>query len=89
MSVNDVRDFLIKQMAELADSDMDAEKAKLVIEKAKASSQVAATYINSVRAEVEAVRVFDETGLLAGGVEQPAKIDRSNLIPFDGRKRVA
>ncbi|MEN1942690.1 hypothetical protein WCE55_02360 [Luteimonas sp. MJ293] len=85
MSVNDVRDYLLKQMAELADSDMDADKAKLVIEKAKASSQVAATYISSVRAEIEAARLVSDTGLLPGGVSKPEQVDWAKRLPFDGK----
>jgi len=71
MSVKDVRDYLLKQMAELADSDMDADKVKLAVERAKATSQAAATYISAVKVELDAVKVFDDTGLLPGGMESP------------------
>lgn len=76
MSVKDVRDFLLKQLAELADSDLTADEAKLVIEKAKATSQAAGTYIAAVRVELDAVKLFDETGLLPGAVETPVAIGR-------------
>jgi|GEM_PF-3282949 len=89
MSVKDVRDYLLKQMAELADSDMDADKAKLVIEKAKATSTAAATYVNAVRLELDAVRLFDETGLLPGAVEMPSAAARPKVITMDPAKRRA
>ena len=76
MSVEDVRGFLLKQLAELADSDMTSDEANVAIEKAKATSLVAATYVNAVRAEIEAVKVYDETGLLAGGVDAPLALPR-------------
>ena len=91
MSVKDVRDFLLKQLAELADSDMDQEQAKLAIEKAKATSQAAGTYIAAVRVELDAVKLFDETGLLPGAVETPVAMDRPKpqLVHSGPQKRVA
>lgn len=91
MSVKDVRDFLLKQMAELADSDMTEEQAKLAIERAKATSQAAGTYIAAVRAELEAVKLFDETGMLPADIETPQAIERPRpqVLSFDPRKRAA
>lgn len=91
MSVKDVRGFLLKQLAELADSDMTAEQAKVVIEKAKTTSQVAATYVNAVRVELDAVKLFDETGMLPGAIETPTAIDRPRpqVLSFDPSKRAA
>lgn len=91
MSVKDVRDFLLKQMAELADSDMDAEQAKLVIEKAKATSGIAAQYVAAVRVELEACKVLDETGMLPGGVDAPEAIERQKrqVLSFDPGRRAA
>lgn len=76
MSVKDVRDFLLKQLAELADSDMTEEQAKLAIEKAKATSAVAAQYIGAVRTELDAVKLFSDTGLLPGSVDAPTALER-------------
>jgi len=92
MSVKDVRDFLLKQMAELADSDMTADEAKLAIEKAKATSAVAAQYIAAVKVELDAVKLFDETGMLPADIETPQAIERPQpkVLSFDsGRKREA
>lgn len=91
MSVKDVRDFLLKQMAELADSDMTEDQAKLAIERAKATSQAAGTYIAAVKVELEAVKLFDETGMLPGAIETPTAIDRPKpqVLSFDPRKRAA
>lgn len=89
MSVKDVRAFLLKQLAELADSDMTAEEAKLVIEKAKTTSAVAGTYINAVRVELDAVKLFDETGMLPGAIETPEAIERPRpqVLSFDPRRK--
>lgn len=89
MSVRDVRDYLLKQMAELADSDMTADEAKVAIEKAKATSNVAAQYVAAVRVELDACRVMDDTGLLPGGVEAPQAVDRPQpqVLSFDARRR--
>lgn len=92
MSVKDVRDFLLKQMAELADSDMTEEQAKLAIERAKATSQAAGTYIAAVKVELDAVKLFDETGMLPSAIETPESIERPRpqVLSFDpGRKRGA
>jgi hypothetical protein len=89
MSVKDVRDFLLKQMAELADSDMTEDQAKLAIERAKATSQAAGTYIAAVKVELDAVKLFDETGMLPGAIETPEAIERPRpqVLSFDPRRK--
>lgn len=72
MSMKDVRDFLMKQLAELADSETTPEQQAQVIERAKASSQVAATYISAVKTELDAIRLFDETGKLPASIDEPS-----------------
>lgn len=71
MSMKDVRDYLLKQMAELANSDATHDEQVAIIERAKASSQVASTYISAVKAEIDAIRLFDETGRLPLSVDAP------------------
>lgn len=71
MSMKDVRDFLMKQLAELADSDATPEQQAQVIERAKATSQVASTYISAVKTELDAIRLFDDTGKLPASIETP------------------
>lgn len=71
MSMKDVRDYLLKQLAELADSDATQGEQALVIERAKATSQVASTYISAVKAEIDAIRLFDDTGKLPASVPEP------------------
>lgn len=89
MSMKDVRDYLLKQMAELADSDATAEEQAARIERAKATSQVAQTYIQAVKTELDAIRVMDDTGRLPLSVEAPARIERDgrvlSLEPTKGR----
>lgn len=72
--MNDVRDFLMKQLKELADSDASAEEMALKIERAKATSTVASTFIASVKCEIDAIETAHETGKLAGAVAQPQQL---------------
>ncbi len=68
MSMKDVRDFLLKQMAELADSDRKGEELTASIERAKATAQVATTYIGAVKTEIDAIKLLHETGRLPAAV---------------------
>lgn len=87
MSMKDVRDFLLKQMAELADSDATPEQQAQVIERAKASSTVAQTYIQAVKTEIEAIKLFDETGRLPAAVETPPMQGRDPVVlQFEGKR---
>lgn len=86
MSMKDVRDYLLKQMAELADSDATAEEQAARIERAKATSQVATTYIAAVRTELDAIRVMDDTGRLPSSVDAPARIGNDGrVLPFQSK----
>lgn len=74
MSMKDVRDFLLKQMTELADSDLSGDELAEKIKKAQATSLVATTYINSVKTEIDAIKVFEETGKLPVSIEAPQQL---------------
>lgn len=89
MSMKDMRDFLIKQMAELADSDRQGDELAATIDRAKASSLVASTYIQAVRTEIDAIRVLDETGRLPVAVEAPPVQRHGAVLSFDGGKEAA
>lgn len=77
MSVQTVRDFLIKQMAELAAVDTDTEEAsktvELAVAKARASAVVADAYTNTMRAQTDALRVAVDSGFLR---QDPANTKR-------------
>lgn len=89
MSMKDVREYLLKQLAELADSDATPEEQAQVVERAKASSLVASTYIQAVRTEIDAIRVLDETGRLPVAVEAPPVQRHGAVLSFDGGKVAA
>lgn len=78
MSVKDIRDYLLKQMAELADSDLSGEALAASIERAKATSMVATTYISAVRTEIEAIKLLDDTGRLPAAVESSDVVKPGN-----------
>lgn len=69
MSMKDLRDYLAKQLAELADSDASPEEMALRIERSKATSQVVQTYIGTVKAELDAIKLYSDTGHLPAFVE--------------------
>ena len=71
-TTQDVRDYLCKALAELADSTATTEEMAQNIERAKATSNVAAQYTNLVKAEIDAIRLMDETGRLPESVSAPA-----------------
>lgn len=87
MSMKDVRDFLLKQMAELADSEATPEEQAQIIERAKATSQVATTYIQAVKTEIDAIKLYDETGRLPIAVDAPPMEKRDGgVLRFEDRR---
>jgi hypothetical protein len=80
MSTKDVREFLRKQLAELADSDATPEEMALKIERAKATSQVASTYIAAVKVEIDGIRLADEIGVLPNSIEPGQAIERDQRV---------
>ena len=72
MNINDVRGHLGKAIAELSGaSDSTAEEQAQIIERAKAMSGAVAQYVAVVKVELDACRVYADTGLLPAGVEVP------------------
>lgn len=70
-TTQDVRDYLCKALAELADATATQEEMALNIERAKATSNVAAQYTNLVKAEIDAIKLMDDTGKLPMSVNVP------------------
>ena len=64
--MGDVRDHLVAMLEQLGDPDVKPE----VIERAKATSLVAGQYIAAVKTELDAIKLFDETGRLASAIEE-------------------
>lgn len=69
--VSDVRDHLVAMMERLSDDDLSPEQMESTIERAKASSALAAQYSNLVRQELEAVRLFQETTVVPTCIDAP------------------
>lgn len=70
-TMNDVRDFLMKQLAELADSEASPEVQAQIVERAKASCLVANSIVATVKTEIDAIRLLDDTGKLPAYVAMP------------------
>ena len=70
-TTQDVRDYLCKALAELADATATPEDMAQNIERAKATSNIAAQYTNLVKAEIDAIKLMDATGRLPVSVTAP------------------
>ncbi|WP_313415505.1 hypothetical protein [Stenotrophomonas sp.] len=81
--VSDVRDHLVAMLERLGDDDLSAEQMGQVIERAKASTIVATTYIGAVKVELDAIRLAHETGNLTAAVAEPQQLP--TLPPGQGR----
>jgi hypothetical protein len=75
--IEDVRDHLVQVMEALNDESADPEALARTIERAKAMSSVATSYINAVKVEIDAVRLVDEVGMLPASMAPPLKCDRN------------
>lgn len=85
-TLNDVRDYLRKQLAELADSDATSEEMDGRIKRANATVSVANAIVSTVKAEIDAVRVMADTGLLPASIEAPTAT-RPELRAIEGKRR--
>ena len=63
--LSDVKDHLVAMLEQLGDENVQSE----VIERAKATSLVAGTYISALKTELDALRLADEIGVLPSSVE--------------------
>lgn len=63
--MSDVRNHLVAMMEALGDKDCPAE----AVERAKATSMLAGTYISAVKVELDAIKLYDDTGRLSQAVE--------------------
>lgn len=87
MSMKDVRDFLTKQLVELADSDLKGEELSAALERARATSLVASTYVSTVKVEIDAARLLDDTGKLVSAIDAPAEVrPEPRVLSFEGRR---
>lgn len=68
-TLNDVKDYLVMALGELADGDKEGDELARTVERAKVISQVAGTYISAVKTEIDALRLADEIGMLPRSVE--------------------
>ena len=86
--MSDVRNHLVAMLEALGDDAADADAMVRTIERAKATSLVAGTYINAVRTEIDAIRLADEIGKLPASVETPNVIDHKtgNVLSIEGRR---
>ena len=69
--IEDVRTHLVACMEALNSDDLKPDQATIVVDRAKAMSQVANSYILAVKVEIDAIRLDDEVGLLPASVAKP------------------
>jgi hypothetical protein len=75
--IEDVRNHLVSAMEALSAEDAKPEEITQAVERAKAMSSLATSYINAVKVELDAIRLADEVGMLPGSVAEPLKCDRN------------
>lgn len=81
--LSDVKDHLVAMLEQLGDENVGAE----VVERAKATSLVAGTYIAALKTELDALRLADEIGVLPNSVEA-GEATRQLEGPARGRPRL-
>lgn len=69
--VSDVRDHLVAMLENLGDDTASPEKMAQNIERAKATSLVANTYIAAVKIELDAIELHHEVGRTTVAVDPP------------------
>ena len=69
--IEDVRNHLVACMEALNAEDLTPEDAQGQIEKAKAMSNLANSFIGAVKVEIDAVRLADEVGMLPASITKP------------------
>ncbi|NID14331.1 hypothetical protein [Luteibacter yeojuensis] len=67
--MSDVRNHLVAMLEALGDPEATPE----VVERAKATSIVAGTYINAVKCEIDALKLHDDIGRTTAAVELPGR----------------
>lgn len=75
--IEDVRNHLVQAMEALNNEEAKPEEVSQAIEKGKAISSLATSYINAVKVEIDAIRLADEVGMLPASISEPTKCDRN------------
>lgn len=76
--MEDVRNHLVETMEALNDRDATPEDQKRAVDRAKAMSGVANSFIESVKIEIQAIRLADEVGMLPVSVAPPVITERAD-----------
>lgn len=71
MNVSDMQDFIGKAIRELSDSDATPDEMQQVIERAKAIGALTGQYVQLVRCEIDAAKVYSEHGVIPASVNKP------------------
>lgn len=83
--MEDVRNHLVDAMEALNDKESSPEAQTQAVNRAKAMSNVANSFIQSVKVEIDAIRLADEVGMLPTSVAPPMVITkRSTLLERGG-----
>jgi hypothetical protein len=77
--VDDVRNHLVQVMEALNEENLAPEDLERTIERAKAMSSLATSYVNAVKVELDAIRLADEVGMLPGSINAPTEVKRQAL----------
>ncbi len=84
--LEDVRNHLVLAMEALNQEGVDAAGTKAAVDRAKAMSNVANSYIESVKVEIEAFQVAQDCGMLPASVAQPVLHEATPKALGTGRR---
>lgn len=79
----DVRNHLIAMLEELGDPKAGRE----VVERAKATSLVAGTFISAVKCEMDAIRLHDDIGRMPMAIDAPTPPPQGQLVAMPARSK--
>lgn len=62
--ISDLRGFLMKSIKELADSDASGEALDDTVKRCRAQGEMARTYVQTIKAEIDAFKVAFDAGVI-------------------------
>ena len=87
--MQDVRNHLVAQMEALGDENISAEEMTARVKRANATVGLAGAYIDSVKVEVDAIRIADTCGFFPASMEKPAQLVQLPSTPIPVRPAIA
>ena len=84
--MSDVRNHLVAMLELLNEDGVPVDDMRLRIDRARAASLVAGTYIGAVKTELDAILIMDETTMTSSALDVPARHDLRVIEGKPGEK---